>query len=142
MQSTVFQELIKNVRSIDKRIRRTINHHVKKIEYGIRPKAYTRMGVAIRHLGRKLQYTNAKTKLLVTLSDGRPEDYGGYKGTYGIEDTRKALLELKQSGINPFYVTIDNEAQEYLPRMYGKINYTVIDDVKNYPTKLLTYIAN
>ena len=112
------------------------NHHVKNRISGIRPKAYTRMGVAIRHLGRKLQNTNAKTKLLVTLSDGRPEDYGGYKGTYGIEDTRKALLELKQSGINPFCVTIDNEAQEYLPRMYGKINYTVIDDVKKLPYKV------
>lgn len=112
------------------------DHHVKSRISGIRPKAYTRMGVAIRHLGRKLQYTNAKTKLLVTLSDGRPEDYGGYKGTYGIEDTRKALLEVKQLGINPFCVTIDNEAQEYLPRMYGKINYTVIDDVKKLPYKV------
>ena len=112
------------------------NHQVKNRISGIRPKAYTRMGVAIRHLGRKLQHTYAKTKLLVTLSDGRPEDYGGYKGTYGIEDTRKALLELKQSGINPFCVTIDNEAQEYLPRMYGKINYTVIDDVKKLPHKV------
>ena len=112
------------------------DRHVKSRISGIRPKAYTRMGVAIRHLGRKLQNTNAKTKLLVTLSDGRPEDYGGYKGTYGIEDTRKALLELKQLGINPFCVTIDNEAQEYLPRMYGKINYTVIDDVKKLPYKV------
>ena len=94
------------------------------------------MGVAIRHLGKKLQNTCAKTKLLVTLSDGRPEDYGGYKGTYGIEDTRKALLEIKRQGINPFCVTIDNEAQEYLPRMYGKINYTVIDDVKKLPYKV------
>ena len=53
---------------------------------GIRPKAYTRMGVAIRHLGQLLQHTRARTKLLITLSDGRPEDYGGYKGKYGIED--------------------------------------------------------
>ncbi len=112
------------------------NYSVKGRISGIRPKAYTRMGVAIRHLGKKLQNTCAKTKLLVTLSDGRPEDYGGYKGTYGIEDTRKALLEIKRQGINPFCVTIDNEAQEYLPRMYGKINYTVIDDVKKLPYKV------
>lgn len=75
---------------------------------GIRPKAYTRMGVAIRHLGHLLHLTRARTKLLITLSDGRPEDYGGYKGKYGIEDTRHALLEMKRSGIHAFCITIDN----------------------------------
>lgn len=103
---------------------------------GIRPKAYTRMGVAIRHLGQLLQHTRARTKLLITLSDGRPEDYGGYKGKYGIEDTRHALLELKQGGIHAFCVTIDNEAQEYLPHMYGPANFAVIDEVEKLPYKV------
>jgi nitric oxide reductase NorD protein len=103
---------------------------------GIRPKAYTRMGVAIRHLGQLLHKTQARTKLLITLSDGRPEDYGGYKGKYGIEDTRHALLEVKQGGIHAFCVTIDNEAQEYLPHMYGTANYAVIDEVQKLPYKV------
>ena len=103
---------------------------------GIRPKAYTRMGVAIRHLGEMLHATRARTKLLITLSDGRPEDYGGYKGKYGIEDTRHALLELKQGGIHAFCITIDNEAQEYLPHMYGTANYAVIDEVQKLPYKV------
>ncbi len=103
---------------------------------GIRPKAYTRMGVAIRHLGQLLHDTRARTKLLITLSDGRPEDYGGYKGKYGIEDTRHALLELKQGGIHAFCITIDNEAQEYLPHMYGTANYAVIDEVQKLPYKV------
>lgn len=103
---------------------------------GIRPKAYTRMGVAIRHLGHLLNETRARTKLLITLSDGRPEDYGGYKGKYGIEDTRHALLEMKQGGIHAFCITIDNEAQEYLPHMYGAANYAVIDEVHKLPHKV------
>ena len=103
---------------------------------GIKPKAYTRMGVAIRHLGHLLDLTQARTRLLITLSDGRPEDYGGYKGKYGIEDTRHALLEMKQGGIHPFCITIDNEAQEYLPHMYGAANYAVIDDVQKLPQKV------
>jgi len=109
---------------------------VRKRISGIRPKAYTRMGVAIRHLGHLLHMTRARTKLLVTLSDGRPEDYGGYKGKYGIEDTRHALLEMKQSGIHAFCITIDNEAQEYLPHMYGTANYAVIDEVHKLPQKV------
>jgi nitric oxide reductase NorD protein len=103
---------------------------------GIRPKAYTRMGVAIRHLGQLLHQTRARTKLLITLSDGRPEDYGGYKGKYGIEDTRHALLESRQGGIHSFCITIDNEAQEYLPHMYGPANYAVIDEVQKLPYKV------
>jgi nitric oxide reductase NorD protein len=103
---------------------------------GIRPKSYTRMGVAIRHLGHLLNLTHARTKILITLSDGRPEDYGGYKGRYGIEDTRHALLELRRDGIHSFCITIDKEAQDYLPHMYGVANYAVIDEVKKLPLKV------
>lgn len=103
---------------------------------GIRPKSYTRMGVAIRHLGHLLNLTHARTKILITLSDGRPEDYGGYKGRYGIEDTRHALLELRRDGVHSFCITIDKEAQDYLPHMYGVANYAVIDEVKKLPLKV------
>jgi nitric oxide reductase NorD protein len=103
---------------------------------GMAPKAYTRMGVAIRHLGQMLAAVPARTKLLITLSDGKPEDYGSYRGRYGIEDTRHALLEVKRAGIHPFCITIDREAQSYLPHMYGSSNYTVVDDVRKLPYKV------
>ena len=57
-------------------------------------------------------------------------------GEYGIEDTRQALIEAHRSGIKPFCITIDREAREYLPRMYGAVNYTVIDDVARLPLKV------
>ncbi len=103
---------------------------------GVRPKSYTRMGVAIRHLGHLLNMTRARTKILITLSDGRPEDYGGYKGRYGIEDTRHALLEVRRDGVHSFCITIDKEAQDYLPHMYGVANYAVIDEVTKLPLKV------
>jgi nitric oxide reductase NorD protein len=103
---------------------------------GMAPKAYTRMGVAIRHLGKLLNAVPARTKLLIALSDGKPEDYGSYRGRYGIEDTRHALLEVKRSGIHPFCITIDKEAQSYLPHMYGVSNFTVVDDVTKLPFKV------
>lgn len=103
---------------------------------GMAPKAYTRMGVAIRHLSGLLAAVPARTKLLVTLSDGKPEDYGSYRGRYGIEDTRHALLEVKRAGIHPFCITIDREAQSYLPHMYGPTNYTVVDEVPKLPYKV------
>ena len=103
---------------------------------GIKPRTYTRMGVAIRHLGKHLQALKARSRLLITLSDGKPEDYGGYRGRYGLEDTRQAIAEVRADGIYPFCITIDNEAREYLPYMYGSANYTVIDDVRKLPYKV------
>ncbi len=103
---------------------------------GIKPRTYTRMGVAIRHLGKHLQAVKARSRLLITLSDGKPEDYGDYRGRYGMEDTRQAIAEVRAGGVYPFCITIDNEAREYLPYMYGSANYTVIDDVRKLPYKV------
>jgi nitric oxide reductase NorD protein len=103
---------------------------------GILPQDYTRMGVAIRHLSQLLNEVEARTKLLITLSDGKPDDYTGYRGEYGIEDTRQALFEARRDGIHPFCITIDDNAGEYLPHMYGAVNYVVINDVKKLPLKV------
>jgi len=103
---------------------------------GIKPQDYTRMGVAIRHLCHLLNGVEARTKLLITLSDGKPDDYDGYRGEYGIEDTRQALLEAKRDGIHAFCITIDNDARDYLPHMYGAANYVLIDDVRKLPLKV------
>ena len=103
---------------------------------GIEPQDYTRMGAAIRHLTQKLHQIEARTKLLITLSDGRPDDQDGYRGPYGIEDTRRALIEAKFLGIHPFCITIDEEAMDYLQHMYGAVNFTVVDHVDKLPYKV------
>ena len=103
---------------------------------GIRPQDYTRMGVTIRHLTKLLNDVEARTKLLITLSDGKPDDYDGYRGEYGIEDTRMSLIEAKRAGIHPFCVTIDETARDYLPHMYGAVNWTLVDDVRKLPLKV------
>lgn len=104
---------------------------------GIIPQDYTRMGAVIRHLTRLLGDIDARTKLLVAMSDGKPDDYSDhYRGEYGIEDTRRALIEAHRSGIKPFCITIDREARDYLPRMYGPVNGTRIDDVARLPLKV------
>ncbi len=88
---------------------------------GVQAKDYTRMGVAIRHLSKLLNEVDAKTRILFTLSDGKPDDFiDGYRGVYGIEDTRQALIEARQSGVHPFCITIDEAARDYLPHMYGQ----------------------
>jgi len=109
---------------------------VKKRIAGIEPKDYTRMGVIIRHLTKLLGQMEARTRLLVTLSDGKPDDYDGYRGEYGVEDTRQALVEARRAGIYPFCITIDKTARDYLPHMYGEAGYTVVSDVKKLPKRV------
>jgi len=122
------------------RIKRFDEHYgdeVKARISGIRPQEYTRMGFAIRHLTKLLNEVEARTKLLVTLSDGRPDDYFDvYRCQHGIEDTRMALLEAKRQGVHSFCITIDKEARDYLPHMYGHARYTILDDVQQLPRKL------
>jgi nitric oxide reductase NorD protein len=104
---------------------------------GIRPQEYTRMGFAIRHVSKLLNAIEAKTRVLVTLSDGRPDDYFDvYRGVYGIEDTRMALLEAARTSIHPFCITLDREARDYLPHMYGAARYIILDDVRQLPVKV------
>lgn len=104
---------------------------------GIEAKDYTRMGVAIRHLTKLLAAQPVRHKLLVTLSDGRPDDFGDeYRGSYGIEDTRQALQEARRQGIHSYCVTIDRHGADYLKRMYGPAAYTVLDEVGKLPTKI------
>ena len=104
---------------------------------GIEAKDYTRMGVAVRHLSALLARQNTRHKLLVTLSDGRPDDFSDeYRSRYGIEDTRHALLEAREKGIRSYCVTIDRHGADYLPQLYGPAHYSVIDDAKKLPRKI------
>jgi nitric oxide reductase NorD protein len=103
---------------------------------GVRPMDYTRMGPPIRHALNILRNVEARTKLLIILSDGKPEDWDAYKGEYAIEDTRKAVLEVKECGMHPFCITIDREGHTYLPHLFGSSNYIVIDDVMKLPDRI------
>lgn len=103
---------------------------------GIFPGGYTRMGAAIRHATRKLEMYNARNRILMLLTDGSPLDYDGYDGRYALEDTRMAVIEAKNRGIHPFCITVDMDARDYLPKMFGKKMYAIIDRVSKLPKRL------
>lgn len=102
---------------------------------GLGPRQQNRDGAAIRHAVAKLNARESKTRILILLSDGRPLD-GDYKDEYSLEDTKAALREARRQGIDPFCVTIDREADRYLSRMYGDVQYAVIDRVEALPSRL------
>ncbi len=102
----------------------------------IKPGYYTRMGAAIRHATRLLACESASRRLLLILTDGKPNDLDLYEGRYGIEDTRQAVLEARRAGLVPFCVTIDDEGAEYLPHLFGAGHFVVIRDPSELPRRL------
>jgi hypothetical protein len=96
----------------------------------------TRLGAAIRHAAHKLLRQEARTKLLIILTDGRPYDHDYGDARYAREDVREALTEAKTSGITPFCITIDRESESELKELYGDVGYTIIDDVLSLPERM------
>ena len=102
----------------------------------IKPGYYTRMGAAIRYASTLLAAQPQRQRLLLLLTDGKPNDLDRYEGRYGIEDTRMALHEARQQGLRPFCVTIDIEANEYLPHLFGASGFAVIRKPEDLPKEL------
>lgn len=102
----------------------------------IRPGFYTRMGAAIRQATKIISEQNSSQKLMLILTDGKPNDIDHYEGRFGIEDTHQAISEAKKLGIKPFCITIDVEAEDYLPYLFGSDGYTVILKPAQLPLRL------
>jgi nitric oxide reductase NorD protein len=103
---------------------------------GITYQNNTRLGAAIRHATAKLEKQEARTRLLIVLSDGRPYDHDYGDARYAREDTREALRQAKTQGITPFCITIDRESESELRDLYGEVGYTIIDDVLSLPERM------
>lgn len=103
---------------------------------GLKPGYYTRMGAAIRQATQLLSGCKRRRKLLLLLTDGKPNDLDLYEGRYGVEDTREAVLEARRQGLTPFCITIDREAGDYLPYMFGANGYTLIRQPDQLPLRL------
>tara|TARA_R110002072_G_scaffold101568_1_gene223674 strand:+ start:41869 stop:43692 length:1824 start_codon:yes stop_codon:yes gene_type:complete len=102
----------------------------------IKPGFYTRMGAAIRQATQILELQRSQQRLLLIISDGKPNDIDHYEGRYGIEDTRKAIQEAKHLGLQPFCITIDEEGSDYLPYLFGDQGFAVIKDIARLPSLL------
>ncbi|MFN4340508.1 MAG: nitric oxide reductase activation protein NorD [Azonexus sp.] len=107
----------------------------------VKPGYYTRMGAAIRQAANILSEQPASRRLLLIITDGKPNDLDLYDSRYGIEDTRMAVHEARRRGLTPFCVTIDREAGSYLPYLFGPAGFCVIRKPEDLPRRLpLLYV--
>lgn len=95
----------------------------------LRPGYYTRLGAAIRHVAAQLHDRPNQRRLLLVITDGKPNDLDHYEGRYGIEDTACAIREARRFGHAVFGITIDRKAQAYFPRMFGQNAFAIIGHV-------------
>ncbi|MBB5217560.1 nitric oxide reductase activation protein NorD [Parapusillimonas granuli] len=107
---------------------------------GLEPQYYTRAGGALRHATAELMKQQVQHRLLLLLSDGKPNDEDHYEGRYGVEDMRSAVHEAKAQGIFPFCLTIDRQAAAYLPRVFGERQYALLSRPEALPVVLLDWM--
>lgn len=107
---------------------------------GLEPGGFTRLGAAVRFATRGLAHQSAGHRLLLILSDGRPNDVDAYQSEYGVEDARQAIMEARASGVYPFCVTVDRDASEYLPRIFGTTGHTILQRPEQLPRSLLSAV--
>jgi nitric oxide reductase NorD protein len=93
---------------------------------GLKPGHYTRLGTAIRHVSAELAKQSASRKLLVVLTDGKPNDLDHYEGQHGIEDSRMAVREARRSGLALHGVVIDEDGQSWFARIFGAHGFSLL----------------
>lgn len=102
----------------------------------IEPGYYTRMGAAIRQSSQLLAKRSGANKILLIITDGKPNDLDKYEGRYGIEDTRQAIVEAKLLGLVPYCVTIDKKGHDYLPYLFGHHGFSIVSNASELPRVL------
>jgi len=113
---------LQSCKRFDEPMSATVEHRIS----GLRPGFYTRLGAAMRHCSAELAGQSRKRKLLLVITDGKPNDLDHYEGRHGIEDTRMAVREARRAGQSVFGVTIDKTGKSWFPRLFGQGGFAVI----------------
>lgn len=103
---------------------------------GFRPGHYTRLGAAIRHASAMLAEESAARRLLLVLTDGKPNDLDHYEGVHGIEDSRMAVREARALGQSVHGIVVDADGQDWFARIFGRGGFTLLPDPARLPRAL------
>jgi nitric oxide reductase NorD protein len=108
----------------------------------LEPEGYTRAGAAIRHAAALLEKQPAAHRLLLIISDGKPNDVDAYERLSGVEDTRQSINEVRAAGVYPFCLTIDRQGQDYLGRIFGEAGHTILRNPQQLPMALVKVVKH
>ena len=103
---------------------------------GLRGMLSTRLGAALRHAGKEISSQRTHRRLVLVVTDGEPSDVDVGDGKYLVEDARKAVHDLAHAGVDVFCVGLHGGGENYLPRIFGRRGFVMIDRVEALPERL------
>ena len=65
-------------------------------------------------------------RVLLVITDGKPNDLDHYEGQHGIEDSRMAIREARRAGQAVYGIAIEAGSKSWFPRLFGRGGFTVI----------------
>ena len=92
----------------------------------LKPAHYTRLGAAMRHVSNRLDDEQSQHRLLLVLTDGKPNDLDHYEGRHGIEDCHRAVREARARGQTVHGVIIDEDGQDWFARIFGRGSFSLL----------------
>ena len=101
----------------------------------------TRMGAALRHAGDHLLAQSASKRLVLLVTDGEPADIDERDPQYLRHDAKKAVEDNAMKGIHTYCLTLDPNADQYVSRIFGENNYSIVDNVERLPERLPNVFA-
>lgn len=107
---------------------------------GISGRSNNRDGMAIKILSDKLLKSTAKTKLLISISDGQPKAMPNYTGELAVSDMRSTIKEYTRKGIT-FLAAAIGDDKEIIENIYGENCFLDISDLNKLPANLVSIIA-
>ncbi len=102
----------------------------------LKPGLYTRIGAALRHTAAEIEKQPAREKLVIVRTDGTPNDVDHYEGRFGLEDTRRAVQDVRRRGLRAFGVTIDVRAQTHFPMLFGRGGFAIVSEPARLPAAM------
>ncbi len=102
----------------------------------LRPNLSTRLGTALRHAGAEFGVSRVWRRLLLVLTDGEPSDIDVTNSSELVVDARRAVLGLRQAGIDTFGVVLDPDGVGSASSIFGRGNTIPIADLADLPARL------
>jgi len=104
----------------------------------VSPSGSTRIGAAIRHTTQKLKPLENHRKLIIVITDGKPQDSDGYttEALYAQHDVRMACIEAKRNGIVVFCISTENNSINELEIMFPVKRYVMMRSIIDLPELL------
>jgi hypothetical protein len=104
---------------------------------GAYPVSSTRIGPALRHSGYRLESVEAKQKLIILITDGRPMDQGyDPQSKYAQYDVRMACEENRRRSIHTFCISTTENSRSDMEIMFPQRRFVILEDIGQLPQVL------